>query len=65
MRERGAPRVQALLPTPASTEAFSCEYVLTILADRKRLLPELGALHVTRGHDLLELDLPEPDLDAY
>jgi len=29
------------------------------------ILPEPGALHLTRRSDLLELDLPEPDLDLY
>jgi hypothetical protein len=29
------------------------------------VLPEPGALHVTRRQDLLELELPEPDMSAY
>ena len=32
---------------------------------RGRPLPEPGALHLTRASDLLELDLPEPDLSVY
>ena len=46
-------------------QAFSCEYIANILESRQRLLPEPGALHLTRRRDLLDLDLPEPDLSAY
>ena len=46
-------------------QAFSCEYIANLLEQRQRLLPVPGALHLTRRQDLLELDLPEPDLDLY
>jgi hypothetical protein len=46
-------------------EAFSCEYIANILEQRQRVLPEPGALHVTRRQDLLELELPEPDMAVY
>jgi len=46
-------------------QAFSCEYIANILEQRERLLPEPGALHLTRRQDLLDLDLPEPDLLIY
>ena len=46
-------------------QAFSCEYIANILEQRKRILPEPGALHVTRRQDLLELDIPEPNLSIY
>ena len=46
-------------------QAFSCEYVANLLEQRRRLLPEPGALHLTRRQDLLELELPEPDLGLY
>ena len=45
--------------------AFRSEYIANILAMRARRLPEPAALHVTRRQDLLELDLPEPDLNIY
>jgi hypothetical protein len=35
------------------------------LESRQRLLPEPGALHLTRRQDLLDLEMPEPDLSAY
>lgn len=46
-------------------QAFSCEYIANLLEQRQRLLPEPGALHLTRREDLLDLDLPEPDLGLY
>jgi transposase len=46
-------------------QAYSCEYIANILAQRQRTLPEPGALHLTRASDLLELELPEPDLSIY
>jgi transposase len=45
--------------------AFSCEYIANLLEQRQRLLPEAGALHLTRRQDLLELELPEPNLGLY
>lgn len=46
-------------------QAFSCEYIANLLESRQRLLPEPAALHLTRRQDLLDLDMPEPDLSAY
>lgn len=46
-------------------QAFSCEYIANLLESRDRILPQAGALHLTRRQDLLELDLPEPDLSLY
>jgi transposase len=45
--------------------AYSSEYIANILEQRGRMLSEPGALHVTRGCDLLELELPETDLSIY
>jgi transposase len=46
-------------------QAFSCEYIANLLEQRTRLQSEPGALHLTRRADLLELELPEPDLGLY
>ena len=46
-------------------QAFSCQYIANLLEQRQRLRPEPGALHLTRRQDLLELELPEPDLGLY
>ena len=46
-------------------QAFSGEYITNLLEQRQRILPEPGALHLTRRQDLLELELPEPNLGIY
>jgi len=46
-------------------QAFSCEYIANILEQRERILPEPGALHLTRRQDLLDLDMPEANLSIY
>jgi transposase len=46
--------------------AFSAEYIAHILAARRRIGPEpIAALQLTRRADLLELEIPEPDLSIY
>lgn len=45
--------------------AYSSEYIANLLEQRRRLQEPPGPLHLTRGQDLLELDLPEPDLNLY
>lgn len=46
-------------------QAFSSEYVANLLESRTRTLPEPSPLHLTRRSDLLDLELPEPDLSLY
>ena len=46
-------------------EAFGAEYLANLLAQRARPHREPGALHLTRQQDLLNLDLPQPDLSVY
>jgi transposase len=46
-------------------QAFSCEYIANILQQRQHPPTEPGALHLTRQQDLLDLDLPAPDLSIY
>ena len=45
--------------------AFSSDYITNLLEARARVLPEPSALHLTRRADLLDLELPEPDLSLY
>ena len=61
----GAERLIRALQDAHDYKAYSCEYVANILEQRARALPEPGALHLTRASDLLELDLPQPDLSIY
>ncbi|EFK06129.1 integrase core domain protein [delta proteobacterium NaphS2] len=46
-------------------QAFSSEYIANILEQRSRVLPEPGALHLTRREDLLELKVDQPNLNVY
>ena len=46
-------------------ERFSCEYIANLLEQQARPLVEPGALHLTRQQDLLDLELPAPDLSLY
>jgi transposase len=46
-------------------QAFSSEYIANLLEQRSRILPEPGALHLTRRQDLLELEVAKPDLSIY
>ena len=46
-------------------QAYSSEYVANLLEQRARFRPVPGPLHVTRGQDLLEIDLPKPSLECY
>ena len=45
--------------------AFSSQYIANLLEQWQRRMPEPGALHLTRRQDLLEMELPEPDLGLY
>jgi len=47
-------------------QAFSCEYIANLLEQRARIQqPPVGALHLTRSEDLLELEIDSPNLDDY
>src|SRR5580698_4983156 len=46
-------------------QAFSAEYITNILETRARALPEPGPLQLIRRHDLLDIDIAPPDLNAY
>jgi hypothetical protein len=46
-------------------EAFSSDYIATLVEQRARCTPEASALHLTRRGDLLDLHLAPPDLSIY
>jgi transposase len=46
-------------------QAFSCEYIANLLEQQARPIVPSGALHLTRRQDLLDLELPAPDLSLY
>jgi transposase len=61
----GVEKVQRALEDAWAYQAFSCEYIANLLEQQARPSIQPGALHLTRQQDLLELDLPAPDLSLY
>jgi len=61
----GADAVARALEDAFTYQAFSCEYIANLLAQRQHPPQVPGALHLTRQQDLLELELPAPDLSLY
>lgn len=61
----GIDAVARALEDAFTYQAFSCEYITNIVQQRQRPADEPGALHLTRQQDLLDLDLPAPDLSLY
>jgi len=61
----GSQRAARAVEDALEFQAFSCEYIANLLEQRQRILPEPGALHLTRRQDLLDLELPEPNLGLY
>jgi transposase len=61
----GADQTARAVEDALEFQAFSGEYIANLLEQRQRMLPEPGALHLTRRQDLLDLELPEPNLALY
>lgn len=61
----GVETVARALEDAFTYQAFSCEYIANLLQQRQHPPEEPGALHLTRQQDLLELELPAPDLSLY
>jgi transposase len=61
----GVEKVQRALADAWAYQAFSCEYIANLLEQWSRPTISPGALHLTRQQDLLDLDLPAPDLSLY
>lgn len=61
----GPPKTWLVIQDALKSQSFSCECIAALLGQRKRPLPRAGPLHVNRRENLLEPELPEPDLAAY
>jgi transposase len=61
----GEELISRLLTDLLELEAFSADYVANLVTQRSRHRPEPSALHLTRASDLLELEIPAPDLSVY
>ena len=61
----GIETVARALEEAFTYQAFSCEYIANLRHQRQHPPEAPGALHLTRQQDLLELELPAPDLSIY
>lgn len=61
----GSEKVARALADALVYHAFSSEYIANILEQRERRLPDPGPLHLARKQDILDLQLPDPDLSVY
>jgi transposase len=61
----GPEKVARALQDALAFEAFGCEYIANLLHQREHAPLQPSALHLTHRQDLLELELPAPDLDIY
>ena len=61
----GQEKVARAIEDALAFQAFSCESIANLLESRARPLPEPSALHLTRRQDLLEIEVPEPNLSLY
>jgi hypothetical protein len=55
----------SIIATHHVPPTVSAEYITNILETRARALPEPGPLQLSRRHDLLDIDIAPPDLNAY
>lgn len=46
-------------------KAYGSEYIANIIEQREKKIPQPQALHLTRKTDLLDTEMPEPDLSIY
>jgi len=65
MQIYGSDKVAHALQDALTFEAFGCEYIANLLEQRERPNVAPSPLHLTRRQDLLELELPPADLNAY
>lgn len=61
----GVDAVTRAIDDALSLKAIGSDYIANLLESRKRLLPEPGALHLTRREDLLDLEIEPPNLSIY
>jgi transposase len=61
----GAEAVAAAIQSAHELGAYSSDYIVNLLEQRARRLPEPGPLHLTRAAEALELELPAPDMSPY
>jgi len=61
----GRDAVSQALEEAVELGAYGSDYLHNILAHRRALLPLTGQLHLTRGAELLRLEVQQPDCSRY
>ena len=61
----GAESVGRAIESAHDLGAYSSDYIVNLLEQGTRRLPEAGPLHLTRAPEALDLELPAPDLTPY
>jgi transposase len=61
----GAAEVGAAIESAHQLGAYSSDYIVNLLEQKARRLPEPGPLHLTRAPEALDLELPAPDMTPY
>lgn len=61
----GADEVKKAMEDTSLLEVFSADAVLNLIEMRRRPLPAVGAIHLSRKTDCLDMDIPEVDLSIY
>ncbi len=61
----GRDSVAQALQEAVELGAYGSDYLNNILAHRRALAPLSGQLHLTRGAELLQLEVQQPDCSRY
>lgn len=61
----GPEKVARAIHDAITFQAYGCEYIANILQQRERVPLAPAALHLTRRQDLLDLEIPPANLNAY
>jgi len=61
----GFEKVARAIADALEFQAFSSEYIANLIEQRQRIKSEPGPLHIMRNEDLLDLQIPEPDMSIY
>jgi hypothetical protein len=61
----GRQAVAQALEEAVELGAYGSDYLHNLLAHRRALVPLTGQLHLTRGAELLQLEVPPPDCSRY
>jgi hypothetical protein len=61
----GREAVAQALEEAVELGAYGSDYLRNLLAHRRALAPLIGQLHLTRGAELLHLEVPPPDCSRY